>query len=876
MCHPAVSRVNAYEMGNDMPVSTIDGPRSPLFRAVSLAGNTTFSALAGPRSPLGEDMKDQLKHAPRGECVAWGMPFTVGRPLVAKDAPAETDFTPFRARSLVFMHTTDRKPLEWNRDGVHSPTRGTGCLGEAVADYVIRYTDGTEARHTLLRRHEIGMYWRHWGENCFQAVAHQKQRTLTPLTEQHEQPFPWGQTQTRTLVPDMMPWVNWIWSWRNPFPGKEIAGLRIEPRGEALVLSGLSAGRTESCPYRWEGRRKAVLRLPKGETFEPALDEMGLLKQVQLDLGQVISARPRTCYPDDTWAKTYNNQLPLVSENEVLVEYTAHPEARFHCPGRKPLPVAALEQAKGAGALTPVAPATQTVKIRVVEKGSRRPVAVKLHVHGAAGEYLAPNHRHRIPNTAWFEDYSADFVHEGLHDCTYIDGEAVFKLPLGRVYIEVSKGYEIKPVRKVVEITPGRRSITLTLSRVLPWRARGWVTADTHVHFLSPQTALLEGRAEGVNVVNLLASQWGELMTNVGDFDGKTTFGSREAGGDGEHLVRVGTENRQHVLGHISLLGYGGAMITPMTTGGPDESAIGDPVEVLLTEWARQCHRQGGLVVIPHFPNPRCENAVTLIEGDADAVEMTSWGNIHGGIDPYSLSDWYRYLNCGYAVPAVAGTDKMSADTPVGAIRTYARITDGDPFTYENWMAAVRRGETFVTYGPLLEFTVDGHPAGNTIAVGHHGGTVTVNYRLASCTVPMTRVDLVVNGEIAESRTVKPWAAEGYWTCALEKSAWMALLVRGRYPDKPEIIAAHSSPVMVHVEGSVLSSATDALTILEQIEGAMAYLETLGTRADDAARKRMRLVLTAAHRRLHNQMHQRGQYHRHTPAENHGEHDNGA
>jgi hypothetical protein len=44
-----------------------------------------------------------------------------------------------------------------------------------------------------------------------------------------------------------------------------------------------------------------------------------------------------------------------------------------------------------------------------------------------------------------------------------------------------------------------------------------------------------------VNVVNLLASQWGELMTNVGDFDGKTIWGSKEAGGDGEHLVRVGT-----------------------------------------------------------------------------------------------------------------------------------------------------------------------------------------------------------------------------------------------------------------------------------------------------------------------------------------------
>ena len=32
------------------------------------------------------------------------------------------------------------------------------------------------------------------------------------------------------------------------------------------------------------------------------------------------------------------------------------------------------------------------------------------------------------------------------------------------------------------------------------------------------------------------------------------------------------------------------------------KSALGDPVEILLTEWARQCKQQGGLVVCPTFP----------------------------------------------------------------------------------------------------------------------------------------------------------------------------------------------------------------------------------------------------------------------------------
>ena len=45
----------------------------------------------------------------------------------------------------------------------------------------------------------------------------------------------------------------------------------------------------------------------------------------------------------------------------------------------------------------------------------------------------------------------------------------------------------------------------------------------------------------------------------------------------------------------------------------------------------------------------------------------------------------------------------------------------------------------------------------------------------------------------------------------------------------------HVSPVMVTVAGSPTLAAADTLTILEQIEGALAYLDTVGTRAEDAA-----------------------------------------
>jgi hypothetical protein len=277
-------------------------------------------------------------------------------------------------------------------------------------------------------------------------------------------------------------------------------------------------------------------------------------------------------------------------------------------------------------------------------------------------------------------------------------------------------------------------------------------------------------------------------------------------------------------------------------------------------------------VVLPHFPQPRAEHAASVVSGDIDAIEMTSWGNLYGGIDPYSLSDWYRYLNCGYLVAAVGGTDKMSANTAVGTVRTYARIRPDKQFSYQNWMEAVRRAETFVTYGPLLEFGVDGHPMGSRIQMSSTGGNLDVEWQVASVTIPMSRVDLVVNGEIRESVAVSPDKDCGHWSVRITESSWAALLVRGHYVDKPEIIAAHSSPVMITLDESPMLAAADAVTILEQIEGALAYLDTVGTRAEVIAYKRMRLVLQSAHRSLHNRLHQLGYFHQHTPVTDHSEH----
>ena len=857
----------------------VDSKPSPYFTPISLACvynrniNGLNEADCSPRVMAGRE------HLLHGENVLWGIPFRLGEEgarnnlLILRDAEAVLTFpAPLHAHFLVFLHAADFKESVPGEDGIFRPMLGNPRLGERVCTYILEYSDGSTSRIPIRRRFEIGEFQHNWGENSFMCVPHLKPASFHTNSEMlrlgKEPRLLWGDSQYRTSAPGGDPMRHWLYAAENTSPEKLLRAVHFVPDGGIAFVFGLTATSLTTNPLRWESRRKLRLDSASASHLEPVWEE----EQLEIDLGQIISISQGQDYDHQNWAESYANKQPESAKSVLIMEYTAHPEAHLYL-GRQRETAVKMADLGGSRAkfgeviLAAIPGAERRVTIRVVDKNTGRPVPARIHVHGEAGEYLPPLNRHRIPNPFWFEDYSVDHVH-GEHYCTYIDGEAVFKLPLGPVYVEVTKGYEIKPQRVQFMVDERTEVLTVELEHVLPWRRKGWVTADTHVHFLSPQTALLEGEAEGVNVVNLLASQWGEFFSNIGDFDGRSTIGAADNGG--EYLVRVGTENRQHVLGHISLLGYDGKMILPLTTGGPDESALGDPVEATLATWAEQCRAQNGLAVLPHFPNPRGEGAAALVLELIDGVEMTSWGDPYGGISPYALSDWYRYLNCGYHVPAVGGTDKMSARIAVGTVRTYALIKDA-PFTYESWKDAIRRGETFVSYGPLVDFHVNGRMAGGRIDLPAGGGTLDIDWQVASVTIPVTGIELVFNGETREVRAVDPAVGDyaGHWSLTLKSGGWIALRVRGGYPDKQTMVAAHTSAVMIGVAGQTGFNAPDAATILTQIEGATAYLRSFGTRAETALYERLVATLVSAHRALHNRMHQSGHYHEHTVHDDH-------
>lgn len=839
--------------------------------------------LAAPlRSPKDDD------EAVFGSQTFHGIPFELGLPnqpnvILLHDEGVSIDVANIQATYIIFLHVVENRVSSYLEDLADfagtipggGDSRGHD-LGGLVSDYSLEYADGAIITKPILRRFAIQQGAISWGASPFVAVPTFEAAVFPTTTEEQflgripQNPYGYGETRTSSGQ-ERAEHHLWLYALPNPHPEKLIQRVICSPKQEWSLIYAISYTNVKTHPLRPGVRQKLKLKLPAGVQ----LNALGELEEVDIDLGQVISARAALVYDHERWLSSAERDVqPQRADNAVIIEYIAQPQAKLYLAtlsngqdAKEHLAVYDLAQLDQETTVS-LPPANRPVRLRVVEQETGQPVAVRLHLHGQMGEYLPPKGYHRKVNPHWFEDNYGEFVN-GLNQYCYIPGECVADLPLGQVFIEISRGYEVAPLRTSFMVTPETDEITFELERVLRWREKGWVSADTHVHFLSPQTALLEGSAEGVNVVNLLASQWGEMFSNVSDFDGKTTFGAKDFGGDGEFLVRVGTENRMQVLGHISLLGYSGRMIQPLCTAGPSESAIGDPLEVTMAEWAERCIQQGGLVVMPHTPNPQGERAADIVLGLVHAIEMMTFNPFVAQISPYGLADWYRYLNLGYHLPVVGGSDKMSAAFLLGGVRTYTHLGD-QALTYENWMTAVKAGNTFVTVGPLAEITVEGISPGGRLELPATGGTVNVSWQVESVSLPIDRVELVVGGLTAEQMTVdKQLSAAGSTELKISEPTWIALRVRGSYQGKHGEIAAHTSAIQVIVAGKPLFSKNDAVAVLEQIEGAIAYVDTIAPRPEALRYKQLRATLETAYNRLHQRLHQNGIFHQHIPLHDH-------
>src|SRR5262249_34020074 len=142
--------------------------------------------------------------------------------------------------------------------------------------------------------------------------------------------------------------------------------------------------------------------------------------------------------------------------------------------------------------------------VRVNDAATGQPTPCRVRFTGPDGTYYAPFGRLPKFATGYGQDVGGNLL-LGDRRHAYIDGTCEIAPPSGAVAVEVSKGLEYTPLRREVDLQPGRLTLRLALHRWSDLRQEGWHSADCHAEFLSPHAALLEAGAEDLAVVNLLA-----------------------------------------------------------------------------------------------------------------------------------------------------------------------------------------------------------------------------------------------------------------------------------------------------------------------------------------------------------------------------------
>ena len=770
-------------------------------------------------------LEDAAGDLPLGRVELRGLPFLVGSDTPSK----ERCFVVPTAPVSIEVGRTARRVIIAHRLLKPGGPAGHG-VGTPVADYVFHLAGGEAVTVPIRERFEIQVVPTAWGSSPFLAVADSHDSKAARF-EGH-----WDGAGFR-LAEHGRGWARsfYLWCWKNPEPDVVVQRIELIPRDLPFLVAGITLGQAEEHPFVRTPSRPVRLVVT-----DPDLAGRDDVLDVVVDRGVATYPQPLPV-DDDRPGYGAGNAPPPASP--AYTHIAAIPSATVTVRQRD----AELGQISWADVERDGQAATDRVRVELVDPGRNwvhvkvlddntgQPVPCRVHFRSPEGiPYQPHGHHHHVNQNlgSWHYDVGGD-VRLGQQTYAYIDGTCQGWLPRGDVVVDVARGFEYAPLRETVRIEPGQRDLTLRLHRTTDMAARGWWSGDSHVHFLSTSGAQLEQLGEDLRVVNLLQSQWGALFTNTEDWPGRPrTGGSRGSVIDGGgYFTYVGQENREHALGHLVLWGLT-EPVMPWCSDGPDEAELGGAMDTNLSDWADRTHAQGGTVVVAHFPNPNGEPAVLVATGRADAVEMLAQSDD-------ALLEYYRYLNTGYRLPLVGGTDKMSNGVPVGLYRTYAKLADDEELTYDGWCRAVRSGRSFLSGGPLLSLTVDGREPGDTIELSGPG-TVTIDAAVTSI-FPLRTLQVVANGEVvavAEPDSDDKHALTLSHDVRIDSSTWIAARAFGtqhHLDDWARPVFAHTSPVYVGCGGPWTMADPDGLHYMRTlVTGARDYVRHTAARRDDA------------------------------------------
>ena len=471
--------------------------------------------------------------------------------------------------------------------------------------------------------------------------------------------------------------------------------------------------------------------------------------------------------------------------------------------------------------------ASLTVTIR--DSGTGEPTAVRVRLTDAAGnppETLGASEltesSFRPPSQAiavmWGHSDRADGYVLQPDGSLYVDGSFEARLPAGEYRVELSKGYEYATQSHEIELRPGKRvKRTFDLQRWVNMPERGWYSSDDHIHIRrSPRdnpSILRWIAAEDIHVGHLL--QMGDFWHYV-----FSQYGWGETGRyrEGHTILSSGQEEpRTPEFGHT------------ISLGADDFVRFQDDYYSYGRVFDR-VHELGGISGFAHqgmsFHGYR-GMTVNVLAGKLDFLELAQFCVPDG---PIHTEHYYRFLDLGFRLTALAGSDfpwcgRGARGDPkrlsqIGDARFYTYV--GDDFSFDNWLAAVKAGQTFATTGPIVELSVDGKLPGDSVDVSR-GSTVRIaaNALGDGSRIGLTDLEIVGHGETLKRVTGH---AGTQLSVELELPVDHGIWIAARASAGPGY-AAHTTPVYVTVDGGGFHNPKTVERNLKRCEQDLADLE---------------------------------------------------
>ncbi len=452
---------------------------------------------------------------------------------------------------------------------------------------------------------------------------------------------------------------------------------------------------------------------------------------------------------------------------------------------------------------------TGTVKLAVTDAATKQPTFARLSLREEKGRFHAPpGALHRsLRGRGHFYSSGAEFV-----------------LPAGTYKLAGFRGPEYKVAAREFTVEAGKTSeISVEMERWVHLAKDGWYSGELHIHanygygqwFNTPETMRQQCVGEDLNVCNFVVANSDADVV----YDRPFFRGAPDPLSTPEYILYWGQEFRSTIWGHMTLVNLK-QVVEPVFTGFKGTTNPWDTPS--NSDVADRTHLQKGVVNYTHVSQaedwsktPYAAKAIPIdvALGKIDTLDINnSWGG--------SVPVWYRLLNCGFRVPATAGTDvflnRIGSNLP-GGDRVY--VHTGRKLDYAEWIAGLKAGKSFVTNGPVLTFTANGIEPGAVLKL-HEKPKVKVK-ATARSQFPLTKAELVHNGKVVATAMLGPdkLTATLDQEVALDRGGWLAFRCDGPGTVDTPLFSqnAHTNPVYLDT-GADVRSADEARAFLKWID----------------------------------------------------------